>query len=192
MLFRFSLLFFLILSSNVYASRIAAVVNNAVITDIDVFNFAKILCILDDSKSKTCHKDAVVKSIMTIIDSKLKSEYLKKLDIVQDENFANYLSEVIKKTKITKSYCDNNALDFFLFKDYIWTEYCWNMLLAGFARSLKVSSGEVEQYINDNKINKKKYNKEDIERQIIIKKTNIKAEEILRNLRKIYFIEIRM
>lgn len=187
--------FFSVILCNVFAPiniasaqkvKVLAVVDKAVITNIDLDDFIKIICIMD--KSQTCDLDlSKQKSFPILIDMKLKQAHFRtlKLDVItKNKQYKEYLDSILEniKEKI-------HTINLGLFKEYIATDYTWNVVLHLSQRDIKINNKDIAMYKKNNP-KFEKISDEEIKNLIIQENAQITGEKITDVMRKTYFIEI--
>ena len=186
----------LLLTSHNYtaqAVKILATVNSAIITDYDMEEFSKILCLLESknkSTNKACNQQEMFSlSLMTLIEENLKSEHIKRLELPPDaisaNDFEKYKQQVIGGIKLNK--IDRNMLDW-----YIKTEFIWQMIIGSQLREMKISNEEIENYAKSNKIKLDRKNEKMIENILIQQKANEISHTLMEKMKKFYLIDIRV
>ena len=173
-------------AQEVKAIKIVAVVHEAIITDVDVNSFIDILCLLQGDKN--CNKQqAFQMSVLTLVDTNVKSEHLKKLNIGDDEfiqGYKNYKEQVLKNLKIGNN-INKEQFDWFLF-----TEYKWNAIVSSMSRDTKIKDDEIKSFRNKNKnVN---LTDEQIKNVLINKKMEDKSRHLLSEAKKYYLIDIKI
>ena len=97
-------------SHTAQAVKILATINSAIVTDYDVAEFSKILCLLENknkSANKACNQQEMFSlALMTLIEENLKSEHIKRLELPPDaisaNDFEKYKQQVIGGIKLNK------------------------------------------------------------------------------------------
>ena len=109
------------------AVKIVAVVNNDVITDVDVDDFEKVLCKLD--KRFECGSQGSRQvAMITFAESLLKLEHFRQIKIINDKQllaeFKNYKKSVLNSLKLTEGMVP------YVFEEYLLAEYLWSVMLS--------------------------------------------------------------
>ena len=168
------------------AIKIVAVVNEAIITDIDVDEFSNILCLLQNIKK--CDKQQIMPmSLMTLVDANIKSEHMKRLGINNDEfkkGYEEYKQHITKAIKLTNN-VNKEQFDWFIF-----TEYKWNAIVSSMMKDVKIDDNEVKKFKEKNKnIN---LTDEQIKNAIYNKKMEDKSRNLVSEAKKYYLIDIKI
>ena len=180
-------------SHTAQAVKILATINSAIVTDYDVAEFSKILCLLENknkSANKACNQQEMFSlALMTLIEENLKSEHIKRLELPPDaisaNDFEKYKQQVIGGIKLNK--IDRNMLDW-----YIKTEFIWQMIIGSQLREMKISNEDIKNYANSNKIKLDKKKKKMIENILIQQKANEISHTLMEKMKKFYLIDIRV
>ena len=175
------------------AVKILATINSAIVTDYDVAEFSKILCLLENknkSANKACNQQEMFSlSLMTLIEENLKSEHIKRLELPPDaisaNDFEKYKQQVIGGIKLNK--IDRNMLDW-----YIKTEFIWQMIIGSQLREMKISNEEIENYATSNKIKLDGKTEKMIENILMQQKANEISHTLMEKMKKFYLIDIRV
>ena len=175
------------------AVKILATVNSAIITDYDMEEFSKILCLLESknkSTNKACNQQEMFSlSLMTLIEENLKSEHIKRLELPPDaisaNDFEKYKQQVIGGIKL-------NHIDVDMLNWYIKTEFIWQMIIGSQLREMKISNEEIENYAKSNKIKLDRKNEKMIENILIQQKANEISHTLMEKMKKFYLIDIRV
>ena len=186
----------LLLTSHNYtaqAVKILATVNSAIITDYDMEEFSKILCLLESknkSTNKACNQQEMFSlSLMTLIEENLKSEHIKRLELPPDaisaNDFEKYKQQVIGGIKL-------NHIDVDMLNWYIKTEFIWQMIIGSQLREMKISNEEIENYAKSNKIKLDRKNEKMIENILMQQKANEISHSLMEKMKKFYLIDIRV
>ena len=186
----------LLLTSHNYtaqAVKILATINSAIVTDYDVAEFSKILCLLENknkSANKACNQQEMFSlALMTLIEENLKSEHIKRLELPPDaisaNDFEKYKQQIIDGIKLNK--IDRNMLDW-----YIKTEFIWQMIIGSQLREMKISNEDIKNYANSNKIKLDRKNEKMIENILIQQKAGEISHTLMEKMKKFYLIDIRV
>ena len=180
-------------SHTAQAVKILATINSAIVTDYDVAEFSKILCLLENknkSANKACNQQEMFSlALMTLIEENLKSEHIKRLELPPDaisaNDFEKYKQQVIGGIKLNK--IDRNMLDW-----YIKTEFIWQMIIGSQLREMKISNEDIKNYANSNKIKLDRKNEKMIENILIQQKAGEISHTLMEKMKKFYLIDIRV
>lgn len=180
-------------SHTAQAVKILATINSAIVTDYDVAEFSKILCLLENknkSANKACNQQEMFSlSLMTLIEENLKSEHIKRLELPPDaisaNDFEKYKQQVIGGIKLNK--IDRNMLDW-----YIKTEFIWQMIIGSQLREMKISNEDIKNYANSNKIKLDRKNEKMIENILMQQKAGEISHTLMEKMKKFYLIDIRV
>ena len=180
-------------SHTAQAVKILATINSAIVTDYDVAEFSKILCLLENknkSANKACNQQEMFSlALMTLIEENLKSEHIKRLELPPDaisaNDFEKYKQQVIGGIKLNK--IDRNMLDW-----YIKTEFIWQMIIGSQLREMKISNEDIKNYANSNKIKLDGKNEKMIENILMQQKANEISHTLMEKMKKFYLIDIRV
>ena len=180
-------------SHTAQAVKILATINSAIVTDYDVAEFSKILCLLENknkSANKACNQQEMFSlALMTLIEENLKSEHIKRLELPPDaisaNDFEKYKQQIIDGIKLNK--IDRNMLDW-----YIKTEFIWQMIIGSQLREMKISNEDIKNYANSNKIKLDRKNEKMIENILIQQKANEISHTLMEKMKKFYLIDIRV
>ena len=186
----------LLLTSHNYTAqevKILATINSAIVTDYDVAEFSKILCLLENknkSANKACNQQEMFSlALMTLIEENLKSEHIKRLELPPDaisaNDFEKYKQQIIDGIKLNK--IDRNMLDW-----YIKTEFIWQMIIGSQLREMKISNEDIKNYANSNKIKLDRKNEKMIENILIQQKAGEISHTLMEKMKKFYLIDIRV
>ena len=180
-------------SHTAQAVKILATINSAIVTDYDVAEFSKILCLLENknkSANKACNQQEMFSlALMTLIEENLKSEHIKRLELPPDaisaNDFEKYKQQIIDGIKLNK--IDRNMLDW-----YIKTEFIWQMIIGSQLREMKISNEDIKNYANSNKIKLDRKNEKMIENILIQQKAGEISHTLMEKMKKFYLIDIRV
>ena len=186
---------FLLTSRNYTAQavKILATINSAIVTDYDVAEFSKILCLLENknkSANKACNQQEMFSlALMTLIEENLKSEHIKRLELPPDaisaNDFEKYKQQIIDGIKLNK--IDRNMLDW-----YIKTEFIWQMIIGSQLREMKISNEDIKNYANSNNIRLDRKNEKMIENILMQQKAGEISHTLMEKMKKFYLIDIRV
>ena len=180
-------------SHTAQAVKILATINSAIVTDYDVAEFSKILCLLENknkSANKACNQQEMFSlALMTLIEENLKSEHIKRLELPPDaisaNDFEKYKQQIIDGIKLNK--IDKDMLDW-----YIKTEFIWQMIIGSQLREMKISNEDIKNYANSNKIKLDGKNEKMIENILMQQKANEISHTLMEKMKKFYLIDIRV
>ena len=180
-------------SHTAQAVKILATINSAIVTDYDVAEFSKILCLLENknkSANKACNQQEMFSlALMTLIEENLKSEHIKRLELPPDaisaNDFEKYKQQVIGGIKLNHIYVD-------MLNWYIKTEFIWQMIIGSQLREMKISNEEIENYAKSNKIKLDRKNEKMIENILIQQKAGEISHTLMEKMKKFYLIDIRV
>ena len=180
-------------SHTAQAVKILATINSAIVTDYDVAEFSKILCLLENknkSANKACNQQEMFSlALMTLIEENLKSEHIKRLELPPDaisaNDFEKYKQQVIGGIKLNK--IDRNMLDW-----YIKTEFIWQMIIGSQLREMKISNEDIKNYAKSNNIKLDRKNEKMIENILMQQKANEISHTLMEKMKKFYLIDIRV
>lgn len=180
-------------SHTAQAVKILATINSAIVTDYDVAEFSKILCLLENknkSANKACNQQEMFSlALMTLIEENLKSEHIKRLELPPDaisaNDFEKYKQQIIGGIKLNK--IDRNMLDW-----YIKTEFIWQMIIGSQLREMKISNEDIKNYANSNNIKLDRKNEKMIENILMQQKANEISHTLMEKMKKFYLIDIRV
>ncbi len=186
LLFYFVILFSCLTVNRANAIKIVAIVNDDIVTDVDVYDFERILCKLD--KRFTCgSQDSLQVALMTLIDSILRLEHFKQMKILEDKNIRIGFNEY--KNGVIKNIHNSNARTSKIFEDYLLSEYIWNIMMSSQAQTIRIQDNEIEEYKKHNNLLNKR--NEEIKSLIFREKMNNIAQSTMSEIKKFYLVEIK-
>ena len=169
-----------------YTTKIAAIVNDDVITDVDVDDFEKAVCKLD-KRFKCGTQNSRQMALISLVESVLKKEHFKQIQILNDKQinsgYSAYRKDVLKNINIPVANLSQS------FEDYLHVEYIWNVMIASQAQQQTITGKDVENFISQNKITNK--NKEQVKQLILQEKANNISQTTMAELKKFYLIDIK-
>ena len=172
---------------NAYAIRIVAIVGDNVITDYDVEKLGKMLCKID-KRLKCNSMENTQMSMITLAETYLKMEHYKqsKIDL---SNFLNdynkYKDSLISNLKLNKNDISEQ------FNDYLFAEFIWNVMISSQLKDRKITDKEIKDYANEKKIKINNSNKILIKNEIMQNEYNKQSAKMIKELKKIYFVDIK-
>ena len=180
-------------SHTAQAVKILATINSAIVTDYDVAEFSKILCLLENknkSANKACNQQEMFSlALMTLIEENLKSEHIKRLELPPDaisaNDFEKYKQQVIGGIKLNHIYVD-------MLNWYIKTEFIWQMIIGSQLREMKISNEDIKNYAKSNNIKLDRKNEKMIENILMQQKANEISHTLMEKMKKFYLIDIRV
>ncbi len=185
-IYTFFVFLFICKTNVVYAVKIAAVVNDDVVTDVDVDDFEKILCKMD--KNFVCgSQNSRQTALMVLVESILKLEHFKQMNLLEDKNinrgFNDYKNSVIKSINIQQA---NNSK---MFEDYLHAEYLWNIMISAQVQEDEIKSEDIEKYKKQHNIFDK--SDQEIKSLIFREKIGNTSQNMMSEIRKFYLVEIK-
>lgn len=170
-----------------YPVKIVAIVNESAITDYDVNEFEKILCVFD-KRFKCGSPESKQMSLLGLVESTLKLEHFKQIDFGSEKNniiksFEEYKKQVLSNIKKKESNVSRS------FIDYLYSEYIWNIMVSSQVRKENITKKEIEDFAEKYQINVK--NKEDLKNMYIQYKMNEISQQTLAELKKFYLVDVK-
>jgi len=170
-----------------HSVKIVAVVNDGVITDYDVEEFEKILCVFD-KRFRCGTNESKQMSLLGLIESTLKLEHFKQFDFGADKNgimkgFEEYKDQILKNIK--KS--EKNVAKSFI--DYLYSEYIWNMMISSQVRQEKIKPENLKEFAE--KYNIKNVEPMQLQNMYMQYRMNEVSQQTMTELKKFYLIDIK-
>ena len=129
-----------------YSAKIVAIVNESVITDIDVEKFSNALCKIE--KQLKCKSPETTQAAMYyLIEAKLKLEHFKQTGVDFDmikKDFTKHQEDIAKITKIKEQ--DNKQ-----FNEYLLAEYIWNIAISSQIKPENMQTTDIENFAKKKK-----------------------------------------
>ena len=169
-----------------FGAKIAAIVNESVITDIDIENFASSLC-KAEKKLKCGSAETTQVAMYYLIEAKLKLEHFKQTGVdfnTIKKDFAKYKKDIVKSANIKEQ--DNEQ-----FNDYLLAEYIWNMAISSQIKPDTIKTIDVENFAKNKKIKLNKENFNQIKQQLYQQRYTEAASHTLDNIKKLYLVDIK-
>ena len=168
------------------AVKIVAIINDDIVTDIDVDEFEQILCKIDKRFSCGSQNSRQI-ALMTLAESVLKIEHFKQMNLFHDKQinrgFNEYKNGIIKNLKLQKTKLSKT------FEDYLRAEYIWNTLISSQMQGTIIKDEEIEDYKKQHNIDK--ITNDQVKQLILQEKMNNLSQNTMSDLRKFYLVEIR-
>lgn len=168
------------------AAKIIAIINNSVITDIDIEDFEKNFCKLE-KRFKCGSVESYNFSTIVLIENTLKLEHFKQSGIFDDKSmndgFNNYKKNVLKNTKLRSMKLSK------LFNDYLKTEYLWNIVISSQIKIEDITDNDINNFLKEKNIRNK--SKDEARQLLLIEKMNNISQNIFSELKKIYFVDFK-
>ena len=171
-----------------YAVKIVAVVNDDVVTDVDVNDFESSLCKLD-KRFKCGSQNSRQMALISLVESVLKMEHFKQMQIINDKQlnsgYSEYRNSVLKSLNIPAGNISKS------FEDYLHTEYLWNVMTASQAQQTDITDDDVEKFISKQGNIVKNKSKDQIKQLILQEKVNDISQSTMSELKKFYLVDIK-
>ncbi len=175
--------------------QIYATVGKSAITNIDIDNFTKILCVLE--KNKVCDKRQLAqKSLFSLIGWKIKesffnenSSFFSRDGLKDDPNFEKYMNAIKSQMALFDKNWEKNVNND-LFIAYFSDDYIWNGYISGMVRNEKPTNSELENFAKNENL---EFKTDEIDKikEIYFQKKNLQInEDMMKKLQKKYLIEI--
>lgn len=169
-----------------YAVKIVAIVNDDVITDVDVDDFEKILCKLD-KRFKCGSQNSRQLALISLAESTLKLEHFRQIKIIDDEQinggFKEYRNNVLREMKIRQ----NNIPE--AFEMYLKAEYIWGIMISSQVRNEKITDNDIKQFMKNKKLSN--VGAEKVRQMILQEKMENLSQQTMAELKKFYLIDIK-
>ena len=168
------------------AAKIIAIINNSVITDVDIEDFEKIFCKLE-KRFKCGSAESYNFSTIVLTENTLKLEHFKQSGIFNDKSiddgFNNYKKNVLKNTKLRSIKLPK------LFNDYLKTEYLWNIVISSQIKIEDITDDDIGRFLKERNIKNK--SKDEVRQLLLIEKMNNVSQNIFSELKKVYFVDFK-
>ena len=169
-----------------YAVKIVAIVNDDVITDVDVDDFEKILCKLD-KRFKCGSQNSRQLALISLAESTLKLEHFRQIKIIDDEQinggFKEYRNNVLREMKIRQ----NNIPE--AFEMYLKAEYIWGIMISSQVRNEKITDNDIKQFMKNKRLSN--VGAEKVRQMILQEKMENLSQQTIAELKKFYLIDIK-
>lgn len=178
--------FYLSSTKKAYSTKIVAIVNESVITDVDVENFASALCKVE-KKLKCNSQETTQVAMYYLIEAKLKLEHFKQTGVdfnMIRKDFAKHKEDIVKTTNIKEQ---NNEQ----FNDYLLAEYIWNIAISSQIKPESIKTIDVENFAKSKKITLSKENFAKVKQQLYQQKYIETATRTLEDIKKLYLVDIK-
>ena len=179
--------FYLSSAKKAYSAKIVAVVNESVITDVDVENFANALCKIE-KKLKCNSPETMQVAMYYLIEAKLKLEHFQQTGVdfnMIKKDFAKHKEDIVKTTNIKEQ---NNEQ----FDEYLLAEYIWNIAISSQIKPESIKTIDVENFAKSKKIALNKDNFAKVKQQLYQQKYIETATRTLEDIKKLYLVDIKV
>ena len=168
------------------AIKIIANVNNDVITDYDVDEFAKTLCKID-KRFKCGSIEIKQMALFTYVETILKQEHIKSIgvDLKQfEENYKDYKKKTLANLKLDGKITDQ-------FNTYLYNEYIWEIMISSQIKPEDITENMIVDFSKTHNIKVNKENRVKIINNIMQQKANELSKSMMADLKKYYFVDIK-
>ena len=174
-----------VFSKNANAIRVVANVNEDVITDYDIDEFANTLCQID-KRFKCGSIENKQMALFTYIETILKQEHIKSIgiDLKQfEEGYKEYKKKTLLNIKFSSKITNQ-------FDTYLYNEYIWEIMISSQIKPEDITENMIVDFSKTHNIKVNKENRVKIINNIMQQKANELSKSMMADLKKYYFVDI--